>query len=146
MIEGTVCSGTGGASRAFLRHDSRRIRQLQPLFGWAPYPGTLNVRVTDLVGSVRLLREPVLLTEHETPIGPLRWWPVRIQVGLPWLARPCLDGYVVRGLKSRAPYLEVVAPQSLRSLGATDGMTVRLERIGPWSLGAQNASGATSER
>jgi CTP-dependent riboflavin kinase len=124
MIEGVVCRGTGQATAAFTE---RRLRELVDLFGWRPVPGTFNVRVRDLESSVLLLGEPAALTEHESRIGPLRWWHVLLTVQ-PIERLPAL---VVRGQKSRAPYLEVVSDLRIRSLGVSDGETVLLTPNGP---------------
>jgi len=142
MITGTVRSGCGRASRAFLKNDQYRGRQLEPLFGWLPYPGTLNLRVTGLAACVKSLGEPDLLTEPETPIGPLRWWAARIEWETPHLRS--LQCFVVRGAKSQTSYLEIVSRQSLRSLGLADGSVVQVTRVRPWFSVARTASGPIS--
>jgi CTP-dependent riboflavin kinase len=120
MIRGIVCKGTGQASRAFTE---KRMAELQRLFGIRPVPGTLNVRVADLPAAVALLGEPAALTEHETRIGPLRWWPGSLSSER--LHRPA-NVLLVRGEKSKAPYLEVVSQHHFRRLGLTDGSVVTL--------------------
>jgi CTP-dependent riboflavin kinase len=122
VIQGRVRSGAGTAAPAFREPRNREIREA---FGWTPYPGTLNVTLPsprDLTAAVASLGEPILLTEHGTKIGPLRWWRVTLEC-LPALS---MDVLVVRGLKSRAPYLELVAPVRLRDLGIADGDPVTL--------------------
>jgi len=87
----------------------------------------LNLRVPDLPLAVSQFGEPLALTEHDTPIGPLRWWPIYIHAlpGKPY------RGLLVRGQKSRAPYLEIVAPVSLRSLGLSDGTQMSIQPAPP---------------
>jgi len=43
---GTVKSGAGGATKAFIYADGRRIREIAAAIGVEPYPGSLNVHLT----------------------------------------------------------------------------------------------------
>ena len=136
MIQGTVCKGMGRAQKAFT---PERIREVERLFGVRPYPGTLNVRVPSLAAAVASLGSPEALTEHETRIGPLRWWRAQLLLAGPNV----LDVLVVRGEKSNAPYLEIVSPKRLRSV-LCDGDSVRLIPRAPSSSAAPSASGKMS--
>lgn len=122
MIEGTVCSGMGKASLAFIRNN--RGPEIERALGIHPYPGTLNLRVPDLSSAVLTLGEPEYLSEHESRIGPLRWW--RVNLHLPNQSDP-RPGLVVRGLKSSAPYLELVSSERLRQY-LKDGDRIRVSR------------------
>lgn len=121
VIIGTVQAGCGRAAPAFR---PARMRELVRLFGWLPYPGTLNVHIADLRAAVAALGEPDALTEHDTPIGPLRWW--RAEIGVGDFACP---GLVVRGARTKTRHLEIVAPVRLRDAGAVDGVAVRVKRL-----------------
>jgi CTP-dependent riboflavin kinase len=97
------------------------MAEIERRFGWRPFPGTLNLRVADLSNATLRLGEPEALTEHSSRIGPLRWWPVVLSGAY---SGPAL---VVRGQKSTAPYLEIVAPVRLREHVADgDALTVEL--------------------
>ena len=122
-IQGMVRSGCGRATQAFTE---QRCEELRMLFGWRPYPGTLNLSVKELDLLISRLGPPDEQTEHETRIGPLRWW----QASLAIMGKR-LPVLIVRGLKSRTTYLEVAAPIKLRELGLADGRTVLLTRGRP---------------
>ena len=123
MIQGVVRSGCGRASKAFRPQRTMEVRRM---FGWTPYPGTLNLRVGALAEVLASLPEPMALTEHETPIGPLRWWSALIRI--PMLSEP-VKGALVRGQNTKTGYLELVAPVNFRALGLKDGDPVSLELI-----------------
>lgn len=44
---GRVSSGAGGASKAFAYADGRRIREIAAVIGAEPYPGSLNVHLSE---------------------------------------------------------------------------------------------------
>jgi CTP-dependent riboflavin kinase len=121
MIEGMVASGSGKASQAF---SAARMDEVRTAFGWTPFPGTLNLTVPDLPATLAGLPEPVMFTEHDTPIGPLQWWRIWIRSPLwagPWHAA------LVRGRGSAARFLEIVAPVELRAVGLKNGDVVTVE-------------------
>jgi CTP-dependent riboflavin kinase len=135
MIRGTVSRGSGQARKAFR---PERLSELKRLFGLQPYPGTLNVRVPSIEAAIESLGEPAAYTEHRTPIGPLRWWPASLAI-----PGQCFSVLIVRGQRSKAPYLEIVAATRLRGW-LSDGDPVTLTPREPSSSGAQTASGRTS--
>lgn len=131
VIDGTVRSGTGRASKAFTE---ARTVEVAAIFGVQPYPGTLNL-ATDLASAMEVLGEPDAWTEHETPIGPLRWWRATLHAANQ-LRGKAFTGHshavlVVRGEQSKAPYLEIVAPVRLRRYGVKDGDWLILTRGWP---------------
>lgn len=120
LITGTVASGAGRANRAF---GIARLEEVRGLFGWTPFPGTLNLQVSNLEATLSKLPEPVALTEHNTPIGPLRWWPVLIHTTQ--FHEP-ISGVLVRGQRTKTSYLELVAPVGFREAGIRDGDSVTI--------------------
>lgn len=120
VIRGLVVPGTGNAGKAF--GDARK-EEVRGIFGWEPYPGTLNLQVASLEKVLCQLPEPLALTEHDTPIGPLQWWAARIYP-LRW--RRSVPGALVRGRGSEARFLEIVVPEGLRELGVEDGDSVNV--------------------
>jgi CTP-dependent riboflavin kinase len=86
------------------------MNEVYQMVGWWPYPGTLNVRVSNLRGMVDSLGPPLAETEHETKIGPLRWWTGKLE--LPDESR--VVALLVRGKYSKTNYLEFVTQVPLR--------------------------------
>ena len=130
-IRGTVSSGMGRASKAFTE---KRITEVERLFGFRPYPGTVNVRVPALNAFVALLGNPAAETEPETPIGPLRWWPISVAFGPPSGdgRGPAVSvGLLVRGARTRTSYLELVFPSRLRASGLRNGDSVHVTLVAP---------------
>ena len=121
MIQGTIRSGCGRASQAF---QPARMAELQQRFGWTPYPGTLNVAVMALDAAVLSLGEPVFRSEHNTPIGPLQWWPVLIRTE----RTGTVNGLLVRGARTGTRYLELVSRLSFRAAGCQNGDLVSIQR------------------
>ena len=44
---GDALSGAGGATKAFKHAEDRRIKEIEGILGFEPYPGSLNVRLDD---------------------------------------------------------------------------------------------------
>lgn len=100
--------------------------------GWYPWPGTLNVRPLrpSLAEVVALLPPPLRETEAASAIGPLRWWAGYLETP----RRGVFPIFLVRGMKTTTRYLELVAPNQLRSVGKlSDGALVRCILRGPSS-------------
>ena len=112
-IYGTVCRGAGKASMAFTE---QRMQEVYRMVSWYPYPGTLNMRLLTSNGQQPLakvmdsLGQPLAETEHDTPIGPLQWWPGRLQLPSGHLEVALL----VRGVGTATRYLEFVTQVSMR--------------------------------
>lgn len=110
-IYGTVCRGAGRASAAFTE---QRMQEVWEMTGWYPYPGTLNMQLSNpkpqMSKLVALLGLPQAETEADTPIGPLQWWPGRLEMpsGHQEVA------LLVRGVGTATSYLEFVTQVSMR--------------------------------
>jgi CTP-dependent riboflavin kinase len=119
---GRVRSGAGGASKAFVHADERRIGELEHILGFRPYPGTLNVsldrafdwRAPHLSGEVLELVDRRAGLDSEWAPRLVRLYPVRLDGNCrAWALRWDADRY-------RETFLELVAPTRLRDcVGAT---------------------------
>lgn len=116
--EAFLVAGAGGASRAFLAREKQRIIELQALIGYAPYPGTLNLRLKHgfdwdaphVQGSIW----------HASPSGGglrgVRLYPVALSSNN--IAQADCMGHVIRFENASYPdtYIGVIAPVRLREL------------------------------
>lgn len=112
MIEGTVRSGCGRASKAFLNPSLDRMAQIHAVTGWWPYPGTLNVSVDDLTAAIQSLGPPEAAIDPTNRLGPLRMWYVGLRATASSSSLPVV---IVRHDRSRTQYLEIVASSRLRT-------------------------------
>ncbi len=117
QVRGVVCSGKlAGASFVQLDWVRAFVRET---FGFAPYPGTLNLRVEDRALQSALEGLKATAVEHE---GFCRscWWQAAVCGGddrphAAAIVRPEVAGYP-------EDLIELVAPVPLRvALGVTDG-------------------------
>lgn len=125
MIQGTVRSGQGGASKAM---QGEKLRERSEVAGVELVPGTLNVQVRDLAAAVESLGEPHAYSDQGNErLGPLQWWPVEVRVRLDGSDHRAL-GWIVRHERTSTRYLEVVSSVHFRDeLGVWDGAAVWLE-------------------
>jgi CTP-dependent riboflavin kinase len=118
---GRVVRGAGGASRAFAAFEGRRIRELEAVVGYAPFPGTLNLRLdTPFDFEAPHLEGDVLHKAGRGKFHPrrTRLYPVSVDGR---------HGHVIRfeGAKYSPKYVGVIAAERLRD--HVDGhVTLRL--------------------
>lgn len=118
---GRVRSGAGGASKAFVHADERRIGELERILGFRPYPGTLNLvldrpfdwNAPHLSGEVlELVNRKAGLDSAWAP-RLVRLYPVILDGDIEaWALRWDSDWY-------GADFIELVAPTRLRDLVGT---------------------------
>src|SRR5690606_36526309 len=121
VVHGAVCSGIGRARWAM---SPERSHAIESLTGWAPVPGTLNVRTSEEPEKIAEAMGPApWAIEPENRNGPLRMWPVRVTVGTIET-----DAVLVRHTRSRTRYLEIMAPIHFRQFGAKDGLLAKIAR------------------
>ena len=117
VIRGVACSGMGHVSRLAPEILEARSKAT----GVELVPGTFNVLVADLRDAVARLGPPDFELPGPARLGPLCFWRAVLSVGL------CSWGcYVVRHVRSRTDYLELVSSVHFRSEGVEDGTTVEL--------------------
>lgn len=125
MIEGTVISGSGGASKVPDDVQQERVETT----GIPLVRGTLNVKVNCLDNALNSLGNPIHETQRDSPLGPLRWWPVTVSRVQSTGGEIC--AFVVRHECSRTRYLEVMSDTCFRKAGFEDGDHIHL---GPRSV------------
>ena len=86
--------------------------------------GTLNISVANLNQLIDRLGEPRHLTDKEAERGPLRWWHARIIFDR--FPGRQFDGFIVRLVKSRTPYVEFVSQTYFRDEGVCNGDSLML--------------------
>jgi len=120
VIRGVVVSGRGGASRAMV---GERLRDRSEVAGEILVPGTLNVLLVEgTAAALEALGDPLLSTEHNARVGPLRWWPVSVSVG----GLSGVEAWIVRHERTVTRYLEIVSAVGFRAAGVCDGAVVEI--------------------
>ena len=113
---GQAVDGAGGATRAFMHADYRRCKEIQALFGWRPFPGSLNLELDEPFRWDRgYFRAQILdVTDRSRGLSSEwapRWarcYPVSVN-GAPGL------GFRFEGESYPQNFLEVIAPDRLRN-------------------------------
>lgn len=113
--EGTVKSGAGGATAAFLHADGRRCREIEKALGFLPFPGSLNVLLGDPFDWAADYYRAQVLDVAERGKGLdvewkprwARFYPLTIQGVSAWSFR-------FEGEKYNERFLELIAPTKLR--------------------------------
>jgi len=126
ILTGVVINGAGGATAAFQYQGGRRIKEIAALLGMEPYPGSLNVQLTEdfpwgnppVVGMVSdvIYRGRGLAV----PWAPREAWfyPVRIEGYRAYAFRFAGEKYSPR-------FVELIAPERLRDLLSGETAVVR---------------------
>lgn len=119
-VSGIVTSGMGEGGFYIKKY----AKKIQNFLGFAPYPGTLNLRVDPADKAALTRSNPIIIPEFSTPertYGAVYCYPVRIQG---------IIGAVIVPLRSTHPedIVEVIAPAYLRgTLQLKDNAVVELE-------------------
>lgn len=118
---GEVRSGAGGASKAFAYANGRRCKEIAEVIGAMPYPGSLNVHLTEPFDWTLPHRVAWVLDVVERGKGldvewahrKARLYPVCVNVGE---GGPNLDAWVFRfdGERYADSFVELLAPCRLR--------------------------------
>lgn len=122
---GRVVAGSGGASRAFLYADRRRIKEYAEILGFEPFPGSLNVVLDtvfdwsdpDVIAETLDVIDRSAGFDSEWALRPIRFYRVRV------------DGHeavAYRHVGEKYPrnFLELIAPVWLRGDLTSERVTV----------------------
>lgn len=114
-ITALLNNGAGGATKAFLHEDSRRIKELAHILGFTCHPGSLNMTAASAFDWSRGYYRAELLDVKRRGFGlktewAPRWvrlYPVLVDAMQAWAMR-------FEGEKYPANFVEVIAPERLR--------------------------------
>ena len=124
ILSGRIVTGVGEGS--YYMSQTHYIRQFEKEAGFAPYPGTLDIKLEkDSVGSKEMIarlpsKEVPGFETKERAFGPVKFFPAKLRK---------LKVVIILPLRSHyTDILELIAPQNLRkALRLNDGDLVRVE-------------------
>lgn len=124
---GIIENGAGGAAKAFLHEDSNRVKEINRLFGFAPFPGSLNVKLDTPFDFGRdYYRAEILDVENRArgfnsawSLRPCRFYPVNVN-GISAMAMR------FEGEDYSDKFVELISNIKLRDF--IQGVTVEIER------------------
>jgi riboflavin kinase len=125
-LSGRVATGIGEGS--YYMSQTQYIRQFEKEAGFAPYPGTLDIKLDkDSVGLKEMIarlpsREVPGFETKERAFGPVKLFPAKLRKSRVVMVLPLRSHYT--------DILEIIAPQNLRkALGLKDGDIVQVEVV-----------------
>ncbi len=123
-LSGKVATGIGEGS--YYMRQTQYIRQFEKEAGFAPYPGTLDIKLEkDSVGLKEMIarlpsKEVPGFETNERAFGPVKFFPARLRKSRVAIVLPLRSHY--------ADIVEIIAPQNLRkALRLKDGDLVQVE-------------------
>lgn len=123
-LSGRVATGIGEGS--YYMSQTQYIRQFEKEAGFAPYPGTLDIKLEkDSVGLKEMItrlpsKEVPGFETKERAFGPVKFFPAKLRKSRVVMVLPLRSHYT--------DILEIIAPQNLRkALGLKDGDIVQVE-------------------
>lgn len=117
IYKATIKTGAGGASKAFAFADGRRIKEIKNIMGFEPYPGSLNMELTEPFDwNSEYYRAQVLdVVDRKAGLNS-EWAPRWVRIYPCYLKGIRVYAFRFEGEKYPDNFVEVLAPVRLRNI------------------------------